>query len=117
MKTKNLILGICSLALAIGSAFTFPNEALISYYIRVTYNDMPGGTNCPHGATIVCEEIYTSSACDVGAGTDCVVTVASFTNRKVQNFACNSVFQSTGFPASATIVNADYHASCISSIE
>lgn len=118
MKTKNLTLGICAFALAVGSAFASLNSVLVSYNAKVTYANIPGGQNCPANATVICEEINRASACDVGTGSDCVATIASLSNRKVQNSTCGSVIQeSTATSSSATIVNPDYHASCISSIE
>lgn len=118
MKTNNLTLGICAFTLAVGSALASFNLAVVNYNAAVTYTNIIGGQNCPPRPLQICEQINRAVACDVGTGSDCVATIATQSNRKVQNPTCSSIVQeSTATSSSATIVNPDYHASCISAIQ
>jgi len=74
MKTRNLVLGICALVLAVGSAFASLNSTAVAYQLLVHRIPVLGNPSCPTQPIWTCVPI--NGSC-IGSTVNCKATVTS----------------------------------------
>jgi len=99
MKTKNVILGLCALVFAVGSAFA--SLSLVTRYIRVDTRASQGIGCTDH--TMVCIPKLLTTDCTNSGSFSCIATISSTalpsgTTTPIRNASCIILQNTTASP-------------------